>query len=135
MWKLNQSNPGTHDYQKFPNFLLSFIFLPKMYLLFLMVLSTVCVHAKSLQSCLTFCNPVLEPTRLLCPWDSQGKNTEVHCHALLKGIFLNQRWNQGLLGPPHWQVGSLQLAPPGKLFLYTLHKFICSILMFSVYKS
>ena len=58
MWKLNQSNPGTHDYQKFPNFLLSFIFLPKMYLLFLMVLSTVCVHAKSLQSCLTLCDPM-----------------------------------------------------------------------------
>ena len=26
-------------------------------------------------------------TRLLCPWDSPGKNTEVGCHALLQGIF------------------------------------------------
>ena len=27
------------------------------------------------------------PTRLLCPWDSPGKNTGVGCHALLQGIF------------------------------------------------
>jgi len=25
--------------------------------------------------------------RLLCPWNSPGKNTEVGCHALLQGIF------------------------------------------------
>ena len=29
----------------------------------------------------------LEPTRLLCPWHSPGKNTGVGCHALLQGIF------------------------------------------------
>ena len=28
--------------------------------------------------------------RLLCPWDSPGKNTGVGCHALLQGIFLTQ---------------------------------------------
>ena len=27
----------------------------------------------------------LRPTRLLCPWDSPGKNTGVGCHALLQG--------------------------------------------------
>ena len=27
----------------------------------------------------------LQPTRLLCPWDSPGKNTRVGCHALLQG--------------------------------------------------
>ena len=26
--------------------------------------------------------------RLLCPWDSPGKNTGVSCHAILQGIFL-----------------------------------------------
>ena len=33
--------------------------------------------AKSLQSCLTLCNPidVWQPTRLPRPWDSPGKNT------------------------------------------------------------
>ena len=29
----------------------------------------------------------LYPTRLLCSWDSSGKNTRVGCHFLLKGIF------------------------------------------------
>ena len=28
--------------------------------------------------------------RLLCPWDSPGKNTGVGCHALLQEIFLTQ---------------------------------------------
>ena len=36
------------------------------------------VHAKLLQSSPTLCNPMdLQPTRLLCPWDSPGKNTGV----------------------------------------------------------
>ena len=29
----------------------------------------------------------LQPTRLLCPWNSPGKNTAVGCHFLLQGIF------------------------------------------------
>ena len=29
----------------------------------------------------------LQPARLLCPWDSPGKNTGVGGHALLQGIF------------------------------------------------
>ena len=29
----------------------------------------------------------LQPTSLLCPWDSPGKNTRGGCHALLQGIF------------------------------------------------
>ena len=35
----------------------------------------------------------LLPTRLLCPWDSPGKNTAVGCYALLQGIFLTQGLN------------------------------------------
>ena len=27
-----------------------------------------------------------QPTRLLCPWDSPGKNTGVGCHFLLQGM-------------------------------------------------
>ena len=38
-----------------------------------------------------------EPTRLLCPWDSPGKNTGVGCHALLQGTFPTQGSNPGLL--------------------------------------
>ena len=36
-------------------------------------------------------------TRLLCPWDSPGKNTRVGCHFLLQGIFPSQGLNLGLL--------------------------------------
>ena len=32
----------------------------------------------------------MEPTRLLCPWDSPGKNTGVGCHFLFQGNFLTQ---------------------------------------------
>ena len=39
----------------------------------------------------------LQPTRLLCPWDSPGKNTGVDCHFLLQGIFLTQGSSPGLL--------------------------------------
>ena len=39
----------------------------------------------------------LQPTRLLCPWNSPGKNTGVGCHAVLQGIFLTQGSNPGLL--------------------------------------
>ena len=42
----------------------------------------------------TLCNPV----RLLCPWDSPGKNTGVVCHVLLQGIFSTQGLNSCL---PH----------------------------------
>ena len=39
----------------------------------------------------------LWPTRLLCPWNSPGKNTAVDSHSLLQGIFLTQGLNPGLL--------------------------------------
>ena len=32
----------------------------------------------------------LYPARLLCSWDSPGKNTGVGCHFLLQGIFLSR---------------------------------------------
>ena len=38
----------------------------------------------------------LEPARLLCPWDSPGKSTEVGSHPLLQGIFLTQGSNPSL---------------------------------------
>ena len=36
----------------------------------------------------------LQPTSLLCPWDSPDKNTEVGSHFLLQGIFPTQGSNQ-----------------------------------------
>ena len=37
-----------------------------------------------------FATPWTVATRLLCSWDSPGKNTGVGCHALLQGIFLTR---------------------------------------------
>ena len=39
----------------------------------------------------------LKPTRLLCPWNSPGKNIGVGCHPLLQRIILTQRSNSGFL--------------------------------------
>ena len=43
----------------------------------------------------------LEPARLLCSWNSPGKNTGVGGHFLLPGISLTQGLNQGLLHGRH----------------------------------
>ena len=48
------------------------------------ILKVTSVHAKLLQLCSTICNPMdCSPPRLLCPWDSPGKNTGVRlpCHS------------------------------------------------------
>ena len=55
-----------------------------------------------------------QPTRLLCPRDSLGKNTGVGYHALLQGIFPTQGSNLCLLRLPHGQAGSSPLAPPDR---------------------
>ena len=39
----------------------------------------------------------LQPARLLCPWDSPGKNTAVGCHFFLQGILQTQGSNPDLL--------------------------------------
>ena len=45
----------------------------------------------------------LQPTRLLCPWDSPGKDTGVGCHFLLQGIFPTQGSNLCLLRLLHYR--------------------------------
>ena len=50
-------------------------------------------------------------TRLLCSWDSPGRNTGVGCHSLLQGIFPTQESNLGL---QPWQTDSSQSELPGK---------------------
>ena len=73
------------------------------------------MHAKSLQSRPTVCKTIdSQPTRLLCPWDSPGKNTGVDCYALFQGIFPIQGLNPRLLRLLHCQAGSLSLAPHGE---------------------
>ena len=55
---------------------------------------TLYVCAKWLPSCPTLCDPT---ARILCPWDSPGRNTGVGCHTLLEGIFPTQGSNLRLL--------------------------------------
>ena len=57
--------------------------------------------------CSVVSNLDCSPYRLLCPWDSPGKNTGVGCHSLLQGIFPTQGSNQGLL---HLYADSLPLS-------------------------
>ena len=53
------------------------------------------------QSCLSSLWPHgVQPTRLLCLWDSPGKNTGVGCHALPQGFCLTQGANTCLLHLP-----------------------------------
>ena len=68
------------------------------------LLTKVCVVTGGLvtQSCLLSPPRGLWPPRLLCPWDSPGKNTGEGCHVLLEGIFPTQGSNPGL--PPCRQI-------------------------------
>ena len=55
------------------------------------------VKVKSLSRAWLFATPwIVACTKLLCPWDFQGKNTGVGCHFLLQGTFLTQGSNPGL---------------------------------------
>ena len=52
--------------------------------------------------------PGPQPARLLCPWDSPGRNPGVGCHALLQGIFPTQelkphllKWQEAIFFFPH----------------------------------
>ena len=61
--------------------------------------TSMCVHACSVaKSCSTICDPTAcSPARLLCLWNSPGKNTRVGSHSFLQGIFLIQGLNTSLL--------------------------------------
>ena len=71
------------------------------------------VHDKLLQSCPTLCDP-MEPARLLCPWDSPGKNTEVGFPSPSPRDLPDPGINPHLLHVLHWQAASLPLVPSGK---------------------
>ena len=75
-----------------------------------------------------------QPSRLLCPWVSPGKNTGVGCHALLQGIFPTRHQTRvsGVSCIGRWS--SLPLVPPGNphtiWYLTTnlfIHKYLWSI--------
>ena len=76
----------------------------------LLVPKCVRVCARSLQSDSLWPHG-LQPFRLLCPWDSPGKNIGEGCRALL---LPDSGSNPCLLCLLHWQAGSLPLMPPGQ---------------------
>ena len=61
------------------------------------------------QSCLTLCDPV-NPTRLLRPWDSPGKNTGVGCHSPSPGELTDPGIEPS---SPALQADTLTFEPPG----------------------
>ena len=85
----------------------------------LSILYTLCC-AQSLSHVRPFVTHKQQPARLLCPWDSPGKNTGVGCHFLLQGMFPTQGSNLRLLCLLHWQADSLPLSHLGSHFIYTL---------------
>ena len=91
------------------------------------------MHAKSLQSCLTPCDTVdcMQPPRILCWWDSPGKNTGVGCHALLQGIFLTQGSNLCLLHVRALAGGTTWEAPKTAKYGYNAYDFFSDILLAS----
>ena len=71
-----------------------------------------CMHAKSLQSCPTLCNPMdWSPPGSSDHGILQARILKWVCYALLQGSFSTREVNPRLL---HCQAGSLPLAPPGK---------------------
>ena len=56
-----------------------------------------CLLVLVAQSCPTLCDPVDCTHRLLCPWDSPGKNTGASSYSLFQRIFPTQELNPGLL--------------------------------------
>ena len=66
----------------------------------------------------------LQPSRLLCPQNSPGKNTGVGSNSLLQGTFLTQGWNRGLL---HCRWILYWLSHQGTLLSLCSVQFSCSV--------
>ena len=61
------------------------------------------------QLCLTLCDPWTIAHKLLCPWDSPGKNTGVRSHSLLRGSSRPRDQTPS----PTLKADSLPYEPPG----------------------
>ena len=68
------------------------------------------------KSCLTLCNP-MEYERLLCPWDSLGRNTGVGYHIFPQGNFPLKGSNPCLLS---LQADSLPLSHQGSVIHFNI---------------
>ena len=72
------------------------------------------------------------PTRLLCPWDSPGKNTGVGCHFLLQGIFQTQGLNPCLLHLLRWQAHFIPLWYLGSSFYSLISYLFCKVIKWTL---
>ena len=99
--------------------------LPHFLLLFMSLGIPVCV------SCSVSSNSLWphgqQPTRLLCLWDSPGKNTGVGCQFLLQGIFPTQGLNPGF---PHCRQILYQLSHRGSPIALCILYIFCFSLWF-----
>ena len=78
------------------------------------------MHAKSLRFVsASLWSYGLQPAKILCPWDSPGKSTEVGCYELRPGDIPHPGIEPMSFRSLLWQAGSLPLAPPGKPSLYS----------------
>ena len=82
---------------------------------------------KSLSRVRLFATLGLWPPRLLCPWDSPGRDAGMGCHALLQGIVPTQGSNPGV---PHCRRFLYQLSCQGGsshmiLYIIIKQKYIC----------
>ena len=76
---------------------------------------SICVRAKSLQSCLTLCDPAdCSPPGSSIHGILQARILEWVSVTSSRGSSPTQGSNPSLLHILHWQAGSLPLAPPGK---------------------
>ena len=89
--------------------------------------------ANSLQLYPSLCDPMdcIQP-RCFVHVDSPGKNTEVDCHVLLRGIFPTHGSDQHLLDLQHLQMCSFSITPPGKSFV-SLGRFTPSCFIVFIY--
>ena len=80
-----------------------------------------CVHSKSLQLCLTLCDP------MDCSLPGSSLQAKYWSELLcpLQGIFPTQGSNLYLLCLLHWQVGFLPLASPGNVYMYLYYVHVC----------
>ena len=84
---------------------------------------TICVHAKSLLSCLTLCDPMdYSPPGFSLHRILQARILEWVTIPFSRGIFPTQGSNPHLYRLLHWLAGSLPLAPLRKP-IFTLYEF------------
>ena len=113
---IHMKSPSTYSFICFPSFLRHYVAAGDYVALLFLLL---CVFSPFIRVQSLWLHGLL-PTRLICPWDSPGKNTAMGCHTLLQGIFPTPRLNLWLPAFPalKWILGPLShLGSPSSLYI------------------